>query len=191
MKKPVLKSISFLDRPIYYVVVDGINYILIRPLCEALQVDADWQIRELKKDDDLAPEVCEHTTQLPSDKQSRAFTCLKEEFVYGWLFGIKYSNTMAEETKENLRIYKRECYDVLYRHFHAKVRTMTEGIKERAALEVEARKLKAKLSENADFIRWQEINTLKQQQSYRITKDQKENLMNLVEEMMEREGIEN
>ena len=69
MKKPVLKSISFLDRPIYYIVADGINYILIRPLCEVLQVDADRQIRDLKADDDLAPEVSEQTTQLPSDKQ--------------------------------------------------------------------------------------------------------------------------
>lgn len=191
MKKPVLKFITFRDRPIYYVVVDGINYILIRPLCEALQVDADWQIRELKKDDDLSGEVCEHTTRLPSEDRNRPYVCLPEEFVYGWLFGIKYSNTMAEETKENLRQYKRECYDILYKHFHAKVRSITESIKERASLEVEAKRIKARLMENEDFVRWQEINTLKQQQAYRITKDQKENLMILVEEMMEMEGVEN
>lgn len=191
MKKQVLKFITFRDRPIYYVVVDGVNYVLIRPLCDALEVDADWQIRELKKDIDLVAEVCEHTTQLPSDKQSRPFTCIPEEFIYGWIFGIKYSNTMTEETRENLRQYKRECYDVLYRHFHAKVRSITESIKERASLEVEAKKIKARLMENEDFVRWQEINTLKQQQSYRITKDQKENLMILVEEMMEAEGVEN
>jgi regulator of replication initiation timing len=68
---------------------------------------------------------------------------------------------------------------------------MTESIKERASLEVEARKLKSRLLENEDFVRWQEINTLKQQQAYRLTKDQKENLMILVEEMMETEGVEN
>ena len=191
MKKPVLKFITFRDRPIYYVVVDGINYVLIRPLCEVLEVDADRQIRDLKCDDDLQAEVSEQTTQLQSDKQSRAFTCLPEEFIYGWLFGIKYSNTMSEETKENLRQYKRECYDILYKHFHAKVRSITESIKERASLEVEAKKIKARLMENEDFVRWQEINTLKQQQAYRITKDQKENLMILVEEMMETEGVEN
>lgn len=191
MKKPILKFIMFRDRPIYYVVVDGVNYVLIRPLCEALEVDADWQIRELKKDEDLASEVCEHTTQLPSDKQSRAFTSLPEEFIYGWIFGIKYSNTMSDETKANLRFYKRECYDALYTHFHAKVRSLTESIKERASLEVEAKKLKLRLLENEDFVRWQEINTLKQQQSYRLTKDQKESLMILVEEMMEDEAINN
>jgi hypothetical protein len=191
MKKQILKFITFRNRPIYYVVVDGVNYVLIRPLCDALEVDGEWQVKALSTNEDLIDERCEHTVHLPSDDKSRKFICLPEEFVYGWLFGIKYSNTMSEETKENLRIYKRECYDVLYRHFHAKVRTMTEGIKERAALEVEARKLKARLSENEDFIRWQEINTLKQQQAYRITKDQKENLMILVEEMMDDESVLN
>lgn len=191
MKKPVLKYVMFLDRPVYYVVADGVNYVLIRPLCEVLQIDADRQIRDLKADEDLAPEVSEQTTQLPSDKQSRAFTCLPEEFIYGWIFSIKYSNTMSEETRENLRQYKRECYDVLYSHFHAKVRSLTESIKERAELEVEARRLKMRLLENGDFVRWQEINTLKQQQSYRLTKDQKESLMILVEEMMDEESINN
>lgn len=191
MKKPVLKSIMFLDRPIYYLVVDGVNYVLIRPLCEVLQVDADWQIRELKKDEDLSGEVCEHTTRLPTDDRNRPYTCMPEEFIYGWIFSIKYSNTMSEETRENLRQYKKECYDALYSHFHAKVRSLTESIKERAELEVEARRLKLRLSENADFVRWQEINTLKQQQSYRLTKDQKESLMILVEEMMEDESINN
>lgn len=191
MKKPVLKFIMFRDRPIYYVVVDGINYVLVRPLCEALEVDADWQIRELKKDDDLSGEVCEHTTRLPHEDRNRPYTCLSEEFIYGWIFSIKYSNTMSEETKENLRLYKRECYDVLYTHFHAKVKSLTESIKERASLEVEAKKLKLKLLDNEDFVRWQEINTLKQQQSYRLTKDQKESLMILVEEMMEDEALLN
>ncbi|WP_028521945.1 phage antirepressor N-terminal domain-containing protein [Runella limosa] len=191
MKKLVLKSILVLNRPVYYLVDNGVNYVLIRPLCEALQIDADWQIRELKKDEDLAAEVCEHTTQLPSDKQKRAFTCLPEEFIYGWIFSIKYSNTMSEETRENLRQYKRECYDALYSHFHAKVRSLTESIKERAELEVEARRLKMRLLENPEFVRWQEINTLKQQQSYRLTKDQKESLMILVEEMMEEESVNN
>lgn len=191
MKKPVLKFITFRDRPIYYVVVDGINYVLIRPICDALEVDGEWQIKAITANEDLAPERCEHTVQLPSDSQLRKYICLPEEFIYGWLFGIKYSNTMADETKENLRQYKRECYDVLYRHFHAKVRSITESIKERASLEVEAKKIKARLMENEDFVRWQEINTLKQQQAYRITKDQKENLMILVEEMMETEGVEN
>ncbi|MCU0337661.1 MAG: phage antirepressor N-terminal domain-containing protein [Sediminibacterium sp.] len=191
MKKQILKSIMFRDRPIYYLVVDGINYVLIRPLCDALEVDGEWQIKAITTNEDLAPERCEHTVQLPSDSQLRKYICLPEEFIYGWLFGIKYSNTMSEETKENLRQYKRECYDILYRHFHAKIKTMTESIKERASLEIEARKLKSRLLENEDFVRWQEINTLKQQQSYRLTKDQKENLMILVEEMMEAEGLEN
>ncbi|MFY7883689.1 MAG: phage antirepressor N-terminal domain-containing protein [Dolichospermum sp.] len=191
MKKPVLKCVMFLDRPIYYVVVNGKNYILIRSICEALKIDADRQIRDLKIDEDLGAEVSEQTTQLPSDKQSRAFTCLPEEFIYGWIFNIKYSNTMSEETKETLRIYKRECYNVLYNHFHSKVKNIAESIKERASLEVEARKLKLKLSENPDYVRLQEINTLKQQQAYRITKDQKESLNFLVEEMLETEGIQN
>lgn len=191
MKKTVLKSLMVLGRPVYYVVDGGINYVLIRPMCDVLQIDADRQIRDLKSDEDLGAEVSEQTTQLPSDKQNRAYTCLPEEFVYGWIFSIKYSNTMSDETRENLRQYKKECYDVLYSHFHAKVRSLTESIKERAELEVEARRLKIKLLENPEFVRWQEINTLKQQQSYRLTKDQKESLMILVEEMLEEESVNN
>jgi hypothetical protein len=191
MKKSNLKSVIFLDSPIYYLVINGQNYILIRPLCEALKIDADRQIRDLKVDEDLSGEVSEQTTRLPSEDRNRPYVCLPEEFIYGWIFNIKYSNTMSGETKENLRMYKRECYNILYTHFHAKALTLTESIKERASLEVEAKKIKARLNESADFIRWQEINTLKKQASYRLTKDQKESLMILVEEMIDAEGIDN
>lgn len=42
--------------------------------------------------------------------------CLPLKYVYGWLFTINPKN-VGPEAKESVARYRRECYDVLYRHF--------------------------------------------------------------------------
>ena len=176
-QKQTLKTVDVDGKPVYYLVVDGLNYILIRPLCEALGVDADRQIRDLRDDEMLLSEVSEQTTQLPGDQQRRAYVCLPEEFVYGWIFGIKYSNTMEAETKANLTAYKRECYDALYQHFHRRILLASETLREKAQVEIELRTLRKELLlADPRFQRYDELLTIRQQLSYRISQGQKTQL---------------
>ncbi|MGI4871446.1 MAG: phage antirepressor N-terminal domain-containing protein [Janthinobacterium lividum] len=145
-----LKTVFFQENPIYYLETgEGINLVLIRPLCEALGVDADWQIRELKTDDMLSGEVCEHTTRLPSEDRARPYTCLPEEFIYGWIFGIKQSNTMKPETRAALTAYKRECYDILYQHFHGKIRQAQREVTRKASNAAEIARLRQQIEANS------------------------------------------
>lgn len=153
-----LKIVEFMGKPIYYLIIDGVNYILIRPVCEALGVDADRQIRDMKSDELLVAGVSEQTTQLPGDSQRRSHTGLSEELIYGWLFSIKYSNTMSDETKANLTAYKMECYHVLYNHFHGKLSAAQEAVLRKVELEKERGKIHNRLlQDGSDYQRLVEI----------------------------------
>ena len=155
-----LKTLLWQDSPIYYIEApDGINLVLIRPLCEALGVDADRQIRDLKIDEMLASEVSEQTTQVPNHGQSRSWVCLPEEFIYGWIFGIKLSNTMQPETKANLTAYKRECYDILYQHFHGAIKRAQREVTRKANNAAEIARLRQRIESNSpeEFQRLREL----------------------------------
>lgn len=145
-----LKFLALLGHQVPYLhATDGTNLILIRPFCEALGLDADWQIRELKADEFFGPGVCEHTTQVPGDSQRRAYTCLPERFVYGWLISIKATNTMQATTKANLSAYKLEAYEVLFQHFHGKVARAQQEVTQKASNAAEIAHLKKQIEENS------------------------------------------
>ena len=42
---------------------------------------------------------------------------MRLQLINGWLFTIDESRVKDEETRQRVLTYKRECYDVLYRHF--------------------------------------------------------------------------
>jgi len=163
-----LKTLAFQGKPIYYLADSASpSLVLIRPLCEALSVDADWQIRQLKADGFLGGEVCEYTTRLPSEDRARPYTCLPEEFIYGWVGGIQLTNTMRPETKATLTAYKRECYDLLYQHFHGRLKQVLELDKQAALVSVELqaveKRLAHKLHADPDYQRKLDLEARQQQ----------------------------
>jgi len=145
-----LKFLALLGHQVPYLHgSDGTNLLLIRPLCEAFGVDADRQIRELKADELFGPGVSEQTTQVPGDAQRRAYTCLPERFVYGWLASIKATNTMQATTKANLNAYKLEAYEVLFQHFNGKVAQAQKEVTQKASNAAEIARLKKQIEENS------------------------------------------
>jgi len=140
-----LFSIPLRDKEVYYVKANGENYVLIKPICDVFELDSDSHIKDLKKDEIFGPRRCEHTVQLPTDSQSRRYIGLPETMIYGWLLGIKFTNTMSDDTKDYLIEYKKECYQVLYNHFHGRVTEADTQLKEKVRLENELRKLKNEL----------------------------------------------
>lgn len=99
--------------------------IVMRPVCEALGLDSEWHIKAISDDEVLGPERCEHTVQI-GDDQPRKMICLPLEFVHGWLFQVKFTNTMSDETKEKLITFKKRCYSVLANHFFGNMKKQIE-----------------------------------------------------------------
>lgn len=70
-------------------------------------------------------------------------TCLPLEYVYGWLFTID-ANLVAENVRERVADYQRECYDALYDHFAGRAKRAER----QAKLEAEMLRRKAELNES-------------------------------------------
>jgi len=99
--------------------------VVIKPVCEALGLDSERQIRTITEDEVLGPERSEQTVQVGND-QARRMICLPLEFLHGWLFQVKFTNTMSEETKEKLITFKKRCYQVLSNHFFGNMKKQIE-----------------------------------------------------------------
>lgn len=150
MNKNFLK---FNDRVIYFLSIDGRYWIAIKPICESLGVDYIAQFKSIKKDDILGAALSNQTIQVLDD-QARGMACLPEKYVYGWLFSIQSKSPELQE-------YKKQCYDVLYNHFHGSLTGRLNTLEEKKVLEKEQRDLKAALKDNPDVKRLKEIEELK------------------------------
>lgn len=146
------KIIVFLNK-------DGVYWIAIKPICQALNVDYIEQFRDTKTDPILGAELCKHTMQVPND-QARSMVCLPEEFIYGWLFSIKSKSPELIE-------YKRKCYHLLYTYFHGTLTQRQAILKERLAIKEEMETLSKNLSSDKNFVRLNELKT----RNMRIEKD--------------------
>ena len=145
MNKQVIKFLEFKGKNIVYLSVNGTYWIAIKPVCEALNIEFTRQFKNLKNDTILAPELAKQPMQILGDDQIREYVCLPEEFIYGWIFSIR------SESKE-LEQYKRECYHVLYNHFHGVITRRRLLIKEKADAAVKRRKVENTLLQNPDYI---------------------------------------
>ena len=100
--------------------------VVVKPICDAIGLDSERAIKTISDDEVLGAERSEQTVQVGLD-QARKMVCLPLEFVSGWLFQIKFTNTMSDETKEKLITYKRSCYKALFAHFFGNFKKQLES----------------------------------------------------------------
>ena len=98
------------------IVVTDENLIPIKPICEALGIDAKVQRQKIQEDEDLCS-VGVLSTSTGADGKQYDMYCLPHQFIYGWLFTINPKN-VKPEAKESVRKYRKACYDALYHHFN-------------------------------------------------------------------------
>lgn len=115
-------------------------------------LDGERQIRTISEDDVLGAERSEQTVQIGND-QPRRMICLPLEFLHGWLFQVKFTNTMSDDTKEKLIAYKRRCYQVLAAHFFGNMKKQIETNEMEIKLLEELNDLNSKKNEVAGVIR--------------------------------------
>lgn len=89
-------------------------YVALTPICNAMGIDARGQRQRIQRDPLLAEGTSVIHTPTPGGAQE--MLCLRLDLLNGWLFGID-SSRIAEEKRERVLLYKRECYAALAAHF--------------------------------------------------------------------------
>lgn len=99
-------------------------FIPIKPICDALGID-DKRQREKIQNDEILSSVGGLKPSTGGDGKTYEMYCLPLQYVYGWIFTVNPKN-VAPEARETVSRYRRECYDVLYRHFAGSLRRTIE-----------------------------------------------------------------
>ena len=103
---------------------DGEIFVPIKPICDAIGINADGQRIKLR-DDEFFNSTTEIISVVAADGKEREMYCIRLRDVYGWLATIN-PGKVAPEARETVSKYRRECYDVLYDHFTGSMRRTIE-----------------------------------------------------------------
>lgn len=103
---------------------DGEIFVPIKPVCDAIGIDAKAQRAKLQEDEFFASTGA-IITSVAADEKERDMYCIRLRDVYGWLATIN-PGKVAPEAREAVTRYRRECYDVLYEHFTGSMRRTIE-----------------------------------------------------------------
>lgn len=113
---------------------DGETYVPIKPICQALGIEAAPQ-REKLQNDEFFNSAGTIIVSTGADGKHYEMYCIRLRDVYGWLATIN-PGKVAPEAREAVIRYRRECYDVLYEHFTCSMqRTIETNNAEIAALQ--------------------------------------------------------
>ena len=110
---------------------NGQTLVPIRPICEAIGVSLQGQSEKIY-DDEILSSVVKQNLTTGADGKQYEMLCLPLEYVYGWIFTINPKKVNAQ-AKDSVVRYKRECYDVLYRHFFNRAQRQAESNQAEAA----------------------------------------------------------
>lgn len=150
MENQIKKFLEFNGKVIYFLAKDGVYWIAIKPICEALGVDFERQRKNIKADK-IIGQLPSPQTVVAADGKARVMVCLPEFYVYGWLFSIKSSSKQLEQ-------YKWKCYEILYNHFHGTIGGRKDLIREEVRIQLERDKLINELARTPEYIQLQELN---------------------------------
>lgn len=154
MKQSIANFLEFRGKNLIFLAKNGVYYIAIKPICEVLEVDYIRQFKNMKDDPILRPALSKQTMQVPGD-QTRALVCLPEHLIYGWIFSIKSQSVELLE-------YKKDCYEILFKHFHGAITNRLDLLRNKARVISERKKAESELTTNELFLK---VEMLKQEES--------------------------
>lgn len=91
-------------------------YIPLRPIADRLKLSWSSQLQRVKRDPDLAEGLRDIELMREGAGQRYEQSCLRLEYLPGFLFGITTSKVRLD-LQEQVRRYKRECHRVLWEAF--------------------------------------------------------------------------
>jgi len=95
--------------------VDGRVIVAVKPIVERLGIDWNGQFQRMKRDEVLEQGMCVITIPTPGGVQDAVGLPL--ELLPGFLFGISAERVSDPAARAAIIAYKRECHEVLFRHF--------------------------------------------------------------------------
>lgn len=147
------KFLEFNGKTIVFLNKEGVYWIAIKPICEALNIDYIRQFKNLKEDKILSQLLSEQTI-VAEDNKLRSMICLPEQYIYGWIFSIRSKSAELLE-------YKKTCYDVLYNHFHGTITGRKDLLVKRQSIDSKIANLKEELKQEDE--KYRQLHELQQQ----------------------------
>lgn len=163
MNQEDVKFLLFNDQNIIYKRIKGVYWISLKSVCEALSINTNRQLQNIKEDPILKNKLSIIKIQADWDIQKRRYICLPEEYIYCWILSVRSDSPELLE-------YKRECYHLLYQHFHGVVTRRMDLYKELSSAKKKSVELETRLKANPDFIEW-ELNKMKTIRLWKNIKD--------------------
>ena len=160
------KFLQFNGKTIYFQSYDGQFWIAIKPICEVLNLEYTRQFKNLKEDKILSQLLAEQP-MVGADNRIRKMVSLPEKYIYGWLFSINSSS-------EDLKNYKKECYDVLYNYFHGTITGRKELLKLQIETDIEINIAESELLQSEAFQKLQELKKKSSTIKKELSKNDKE-----------------
>lgn len=111
-------TVDFRNDTLFAVERDDGVFVALKPIVQSMGLD--WKAQHRRVSDDAVLREGMVTMTMPSVGGVQETTCIRLELVNGWLFTIDESRVKDEETRQRVLTYKRECYAVLFQHFHGK-----------------------------------------------------------------------
>lgn len=168
MKKELKQFLNFNGQNINVLTKDGTTWVAIKPICTALGVDYIRQFKNVQEDIILSGVLSKQTIH-DSINRLQEMVCLPEKYVYGWLFSI---NSQSEQ----LIKYKKECYDILFDHFHGAMTARLNSLRVRTEAEMEIEMWNEKLKETNEYQKLK-LAEAKRAEENRLLKKQDEKLI--------------
>tara|TARA_R100000655_G_scaffold39519_1_gene74798 strand:- start:199 stop:732 length:534 start_codon:yes stop_codon:yes gene_type:complete len=136
------KFLEFNNNKIFFLNANGIYWIALKPILDALNLESDRYLKRTKRDHFFGTRLDTMSIQVENNGiiQGRNMVCLPEKYIYGWICILNSDNKELEE-------YKETCYDLLYDHFHGTITNRKELLQERKQIDTEIHKIKKVLKE--------------------------------------------
>lgn len=113
-----LVTVNFHGSDIIAIEKDGEVLVPMKRIVENLSLD--WSAQKKRIDRDSVLSIAMAMVAAPTEGGIQQLLCLPLKYINGFLFGISDSQIQDPNIKTKVILYKRECYDILYNHFHPK-----------------------------------------------------------------------
>jgi len=110
-------TVNFRGDELYGFENDEGVFVALKPIVEAMGLQWSGQLQRLKRDTILSEGMCVMHTPFGANGNQEA-VCLKMSLVNGWLLTIDDSRIPDPDVRQKVLTYKRECYEVLFKHFY-------------------------------------------------------------------------
>lgn len=149
MKKSIKKFLKFNGKTLIFKSIDNQYWIAIKPICDALGLEYTRIFKNIKNHK-VFSQLLAIQPMVGADNRLRDMVALPEKWVYGWLCNIQSDNQLLLE-------YQKECYDILFNHFHGAITGRIRLLEDKSELLIDLEKAKTALAGNPDFIKIEEI----------------------------------